>query len=91
MATMDKENLQKMSYHENEIGKPKKFREQETKLLNLFMIRRAQGLRVTHKWLLARFQMILKFDKPEDWETYKSNTTWTFRFCKRHKNKSSKT
>ena len=46
-----KKNLQKTNYRINEIGKPKRFRDQETKLLNLFTIRRAQGLRVTHEWL----------------------------------------
>ena len=80
-----KRNLKKCNYRLNEIGKPRRFGHQEEKLLNLFTVRRAQGLRVTHKWLMARFAMILKIDKPEGWETWKPNTGWTYRFCKRHK------
>ena len=48
-----------------------------------FVARRTEGKRVKFAWLGARMKQILQTEKPEGWETFSKNTSWSNGWCKR--------
>ena len=57
--------------------------EQETKVYDLYGVRRLEGKIVSNFWITRQMLKILKEDKPDGWRTFKASNRWSTNFSAR--------